>query len=111
LTVGLGGNFLQERSMELRQQLERWNEQVADAGADAAADMDVTKRLLKHGIEATTEIASLRTLLRDIKAWDVNQYMTIPHELRVRIEAALPPNEIINGRAEGTSQRGTSDVE
>jgi hypothetical protein len=46
--------------MEPRQQLEKWSEQVAAAGADAAADMDVAKRLLKHSIEALNEIDRLR---------------------------------------------------
>ncbi len=34
----------------------------------------------------------LLKLLADIKAWDVDQYMIIPHELRARMEAALTHN-------------------
>ncbi len=50
--------------MELRQQLEKWREQVAVSGKDAVADMDVAKRLLKHGIEALAEIERLREALK-----------------------------------------------
>jgi hypothetical protein len=63
LTAGLGGNF-KDSGMELRQQLEKWSEQVSDVGTDAAADMDVAKRLLKHGIEALNEIERLRGALK-----------------------------------------------
>ncbi len=37
--------------------------------------------------KAGDEIDQLRALVVDIKAWDVGQLMTIPHALRVRIEA------------------------
>ena len=85
--------------MELRQQLNRWSEQAEAAGEDAKAHFDVAQRLLKHGIGALDEIDNLHKLLRDIKAWDVNQYMLIPHELRARIESALPPNVKLRGDA------------
>lgn len=35
------------------------------------------------------EREELRTLIADIKAWDVSQFVSIPHDLRVRIEDAL----------------------
>lgn len=47
--------------MELRQQLENWEIQAAEASDDDRADMEVAKRLLKHGIEALAEIERLRT--------------------------------------------------
>jgi len=50
--------------MELRQQLEKWQGQAADANEGAAADMDVAKRLLKHGIEALDEIDLMREVLK-----------------------------------------------
>lgn len=49
--------------MEPKQQLETWNTQVAHCDEGAAADMDVAKRLLKHGIEAMEEIGKLRQSL------------------------------------------------
>lgn len=49
--------------------------------------------------EAADEIELLRNLVRDIKAWDVGQCMTIPHELRARMEAALPHN--VGGNSAG----------
>jgi len=50
--------------MELMPQLEKWKGQVAEASEGAAADMDVAKRLLKHGIEAMEEISKLRGEVR-----------------------------------------------
>lgn len=38
------------------------------------------------------EVERLRSLLADIKAWDVEQFMTLPHDLRARIQAELVPN-------------------
>jgi len=48
--------------MELRQQLEKWQEQAAKADEGSVADWDVTIRLLKHGIEALDEIARLKLM-------------------------------------------------
>jgi len=50
--------------MELRQQLEKWQRQAADADEGSAVDMDVAKRLLKHGIEALDEIGRMREVLK-----------------------------------------------
>lgn len=58
--------------MEPIQQLKKWKEQVAMADADAAADMDVAKRLLDHGIEALDKLDRLKAenakLARVLKA-------------------------------------------
>lgn len=58
--------------MEPIQQLKKWKEQVAEADADAAADMDVAKRLLDHGIEALDKLDKLKAenskLARVLKA-------------------------------------------
>ena len=48
------------------------------------------KLFADHISEITS--ARLRALIEDIKAWDVDQYMTIPHELRARMQAELVPN-------------------
>jgi hypothetical protein len=53
--------------MELRQQLEKWKGQVAEADEDAAADMGVAKRLLTHGLEALAEIERLRGEVRVLR--------------------------------------------
>jgi len=50
--------------MELRQQLEKWQLQVAEADEGAVADMDVANRLLKHGLDALDEIDLMRANLR-----------------------------------------------
>lgn len=50
--------------MEPRPQLEKWAAQAAQAGEGATADIDVAKRLLKHGLEALDEIAHLRNELK-----------------------------------------------
>ena len=42
----------------------------------------------------------LRTLISDLKAWDVEQYINIPHDLRARMQAELTPNAKVTG-AEG----------
>lgn len=47
--------------MELIQQIEKWQRQADAARPDAAADMDVTRRLLKHGAEALAEIIRLES--------------------------------------------------
>ena len=36
-------------------------------------------------------------LLADLKAWDVEQYLTIPHELRERIQRELTHNAEVTG--------------
>jgi hypothetical protein len=56
--------------MELIQQLERWQQQAAENPNASAADMDVAKRLIAHGIEATTEIKRLRQALDEMK-WEI----------------------------------------
>ncbi len=52
------------------------------AFADAKADI----------LELHRENERLRDLLADLKAWDVEQYLTIPHELRERIQRELTHN-------------------
>ena len=52
------------------------------AFADAKADI----------LELHRENERLRELLAALKAWDVEQYMTIPHALRVRIQRELTLN-------------------
>lgn len=52
------------------------------AFADAKADI----------LELHRENERLRELLADLKAWDVEQYMTIPHALRERIQRELTHN-------------------
>lgn len=48
--------------------------------------------------EAMKEIDSLHILIGDIKAWDVANYMTLPYDLRVRIqETLMVPNVEVRG--------------
>jgi hypothetical protein len=59
------------------------------------------------------EIERMRALIADIKAWDVAQYITMPHELRARIQAELvhsveltgEPNAELSGLS-GDSREG-----
>jgi hypothetical protein len=44
--------------------------------------------------EAADVIERLRTLVADLKAWDVEQYMNIPHDLRARMQEELTPNAV-----------------
>ena len=53
------------------------------AFADAKADI----------LELHRENERLRDLLADLKAWDVEQYLTIPYELRERIQRELTHND------------------
>lgn len=59
--------------------------QELDVAAERTRLVDKLKRA--HSDEA--EIERLRTLLADIKAWDVAQYMTIPHDLRARMQKEI----------------------
>lgn len=45
--------------MELMQQLETWNDQLARNPDATHADVDVAKRLLKHGIETLAQLERL----------------------------------------------------
>lgn len=49
--------------MEPLAQLEAWQGQIAAAPDATTADLDVAKRLVRHGIEAAQEIAELRERL------------------------------------------------
>ncbi|MFN3703547.1 hypothetical protein [Thermomonas sp.] len=64
------------------------------AFADAKADI----------LELHRDNERLRELLADLKAWDVEQYMTIPHALRERIQRELMPNSGVNPRREAVSR-------
>ena len=46
--------------MELIQQTEEWQRQADEVQQGAAANMHVTKRLLKHGTETLSEITRLQ---------------------------------------------------
>jgi len=67
------------------------------AFADAKADI----------LELHRENERLRDLLADLKAWDVEQYLTIPHELRERIQRELTHNamEAPQGQKDKNEQR------
>lgn len=52
--------------MEPMQQLEAWIKQVADNPDALYANVDVARRLLKHGMEALKEVALLRETLQGI---------------------------------------------
>lgn len=49
--------------MEPLAQLEAWQGQIAEAPGATTADLDVAKRLVRHGIESAQEIAELRERL------------------------------------------------
>ena len=74
------------------------NERIArDAGdalrrekdAHAETNARMTDSLMQAEDSAAEAIRRLRTLLADIKAWDVDQYMTLPHNLRARIQQEI----------------------
>ena len=52
---------------------------------------DEDKCCLLLGMRAAAEIERLRTLISDLKAWDVEQYINIPHDLRARMQSELTP--------------------
>ncbi|MCB0251763.1 MAG: hypothetical protein KDI07_24555 [Anaerolineae bacterium] len=58
-----------------------------DAHAETNARM--TDSLMQAEDSAAEAIRRLRTLLSDIKTWDVDQYMRIPHDLRVRMQKEI----------------------
>lgn len=50
----------------------------------------------------------LRTLISDLKAWDVEQYINIPHDLRARMQAELTPNaQVVRREAAGEASERT----
>lgn len=63
---------------------------LAQQAADWYALYDMAR---KERNDAREELVRLRTLIADIKAWDVEQYMNIPHELRARMQAELTAND------------------
>lgn len=73
--------------MELRQQIEKWEQERKDAHPESRADMDVAKRLLAHGIEALDRIAQLKTDLAAAQAERTGMGMTIERIARERDEA------------------------
>ena len=70
-------------------------EKLTDRMLHAAAHCEGMYDLLDEALalrEGAAEIERLRILIADLKAWDVNQYMNIPHDLRARMQAELTPN-------------------
>lgn len=63
--------------MELIQQLEEWQRQLDEATDAAHADLDVAKRLVKHGADALREIKRLRAAESWIRA-QAAKYPTKP---------------------------------
>jgi len=84
--------------MEPIQQLEAWNKQVEDNPFADTADLDVAKRLLKHGIEASKELQRLRETLQGIADADWRRWeeLASPEEFvrwaKSRAAHALRPN-------------------
>lgn len=68
------------------------------AFADAKADI----------LELHRDNERLRELLADLKAWDVEQYMTIPHALRERIQRELMPNAALTGAHDEPNKNRTA---
>ena len=85
--------------MEPMPQLEAWNRQLADNPNAEAADVDVAKRLLKHGIEALEELKRLRETLQGIADADWRKWeeLAAPEEFvrwaKSRAMHALRPND------------------
>lgn len=92
--------------MEPMPQLEAWNQQLADNPNAEAADVDVAKRLLKHGIEALEELKRLRETLQGIADADWRKWeeLATPEEFvrwaKSRAMHALRPNKAISKRGE-----------
>ena len=84
--------------MEPMPQLEAWNQQLVDNPNAEAADVDVAKRLLKHGIEALEELKRLRETLQGIADADWRKWeeLATPEEFvrwaKARAAHALRPN-------------------
>lgn len=76
----------------LREQLETLQPKLMDVVTPNDKHMMQREGVVLLRQAREEEIENLRALLADIKAWDVEQYMSIPHKLRARIEAALTPN-------------------
>jgi hypothetical protein len=95
------GGFFKGEIMELRQQLEKWSEQVTMIRADAVADMDVAKRLLKHGIESLDVIENLRNSLRETleicRQLEPDCASGKDRNTLARAQSLLPPNVQIEG--------------
>jgi len=94
----LGRNARGELTMEPMQQLEAWNKQIAENPDATHADVDVAKRLLKHGIEALEELTRLRETLKGIAEADWRKWeeLASPDEFvrwaKARAKHAMRPN-------------------
>ena len=97
--------------MEPLQQLEAWNKQVEDTPCADTANLDVAKRLLKHGIEASKELQRLRETLQDIADADQRRWeeLATPDEFvrwaKSRASHALRPSLGMTRRASQRSHR------
>ena len=94
----LGRWPMTENNMEPMPQLEAWSQQLADNPNAKAADVDVAKRLLEHGIEALEELKRLRETLQGIADADWRKWeeLATPEEFvrwaKARAMHALRPN-------------------
>ena len=85
--------------MEPMQQLEAWSKQIAENPDATYADVDVAKRLLKHGVEALTELKRLRETLQGIAEADWRKWeeLASPDEFvrwaKARATHAMRPND------------------
>lgn len=50
---------------------------------------NTNEMLTNEAEQQAKEIEALRKLIADIKAWDVDQFITLPHALRERMQAVL----------------------
>lgn len=84
--------------MEPMPQLETWKKQLADNPDAEYADVDVARRLVKHGIEAMAEVKRLRETLQGIADADWRRWeeLASPDEFvrwaKSRAMHALRPN-------------------
>lgn len=86
--------------MEHINQLRKWEEQAKAARQNSSADMDVAKRLIAHGIEATEEIARLKRAL-DLKEAAMRQLEADVARLELQVESLGSEVKELDGEIAG----------
>lgn len=64
-------------------------EEISRLRINEAARIATIQKWAAERVGMVDELERLRVLISDIKAWDVDQYMTIPHQLRTRMQAEV----------------------
>lgn len=84
-------------------EIQHWRDQLDKTCEEGCTPADAEKlkgfnaQLAYENFDLKNERDSQAKLLRDIKEWDVGQYIVLPVELRQRIQAAIEPRQILAG--------------